>query len=105
MKITTKIETKRIKDFFRKFSRFIGERFFLSFLLFVILALIVGGFVLYQYAFLVDRIDFNTQEKPVFFNEDIYKKVLEEWQNREREFQEIESRQYPNPFLPPAPGA
>jgi membrane peptidoglycan carboxypeptidase len=105
MKITTKIETKRIKDFFRRFSRFIGERFFLSFLFSVILALIVGGFVFYQYVFLVESIELNISETPVFFDEDIYKKVLEKWQNREREFQEIESKQYSNPFLPPAPGA
>jgi len=105
MKITTKIETKRIKDFFRKFSRFIGERFFLNFLFSVILAFIVGGFVLYQYVFLAESIEINIPEKPIFFDEDIYKKVLEEWQIRDKEFQEIESRQYLNPFLPQTPGA
>jgi len=103
MKITTKIETKRIKDFFRKTSKFIGERFFLNFLFTVILALIIGGFVFYKYVFLAESIQPDILETPIFFDGDIHKKVLEEWQNRDKEFQEIESKQYPDPFAAPSP--
>jgi hypothetical protein len=104
MKITTKIETKRIKEFFKKIPRAIGKHFFLSFLFVVFLALVFGGLVLYQYVFLAESIEFNVPERPVFFDEDTYKKVLESWQAREKKIQEIESKQYSNPFsIPPTP--
>lgn len=108
MKITTRIEAKKFKNYFSKLFRFIGERLFLNFLLVVVLAIIIGGFIMYRYVFLSENIQFNIVERPVFFDEVIYKKVLEEWEKRDKEFQEIESKQYLNPFLPqnlpPVPG-
>lgn len=101
MKIGLKTEAKRIKGFFKKLPRTIGEHFFLSFLFFVLLAIIFGGIVFYRYIFLAENTEINILERPVFFNIDVYNKVLEELQNREKIIQELDSVQYSNPFSAP----
>jgi hypothetical protein len=103
MKLSFKLEFRKIKEFSNKFSRFLGEHFFFSFLLILFLTLILGSFIFYQYVFLAETSEPNISEKPIFFNEGAYEKVLEEWGNREKKIQEIDSGQYSNPFVAPSP--
>ena len=103
MKIGFKIETKKIVNFFKKIPRTVGEHFFLSFLIVTFIAFILGGLIFYRYIFVPKNAEVNILESPVFFNVDIYKKVLEELQNREQTIQELNSKQYSNPFQIPAP--
>ena len=90
MKLPFKIGAKKTKDFFKKFPRAIGEHFLLSFIFSALIAFIIGGVIFY----------INLLERPVLFNVDVYKKVLEETQNREKVIQELDSKQFLNPFVP-----
>jgi hypothetical protein len=104
MKLSFKPEFRKIKEFSNKSLRFLGEHFFFSFLLIFLLTLILGGFIFYHYVFLAETTEHNIFEITIFFNEEAYEKVLEEWGNREKKIQEIDSGQYSNPFAPsPAP--
>lgn len=98
MKIGFKIETKKTVDFFKKIPRTIGEHFFLSFVFAALLAFLIGALIFYRFVFLTKNAALNILERPVFFNEDVYKKVLEEISNREKIIQELDSKQYSNPF-------
>jgi hemolysin-activating ACP:hemolysin acyltransferase len=101
MKLSFKLEFKRIKEFLNKSLRFLGEHLLSSFLLIFFLTLILGSFILYQYVFLVEKTEPNIFERPIFFNEDAYKEILEEWGNREKKIEAIDSGQYSNPFIAP----
>jgi len=102
MKFGFKIETKKTINYFKKIPRNIGEHFFLSFLIVTFVAFIIGGLIFYRYIFVAKNAEVNVLERPVFFNVDIYKKVLEELQNREQTIQELNSKQHSNPFQMPA---
>jgi len=103
MKLSFKIEFRKIKEFSNKSLRFLGEHFFFSFLLIFFLTLILGGLIFYQYVFLAEKKEPNILERTIFFNEEAYEKVLEEWGSREKKIQEIDSGQYSNPFIAPSP--
>lgn len=102
MKLSFKIGFRKIKEFSNKSSRFLGEHFFFSFLLLFFLTLILGSLIFYHYVFLAEKTEPNISERTIFFNEEAYKKVLEEWGNREKKIQEIDSGQYSNPFTAPS---
>src|SRR4030042_6112645 len=100
MKIGFKIKTQKTIIFFKKIPRIIGEHFFLSFVFAALLASIIGAFIFYRFIFLTKNAALNILERPVFFNVDVYKKVLEEMRNREKIIKELDSKQYSNPFAP-----
>lgn len=100
MKIGFKIGTQKTRIFFQKIPKTIGEHFFLSFVFVVLLASIIGAFIFYRFVFSIKNAAINILERPVFFNEDVYKKVLEEISAREKIIQELDSKQYSNPFAP-----
>lgn len=95
-----KIKAKKIHIFLKKFPWIIGGHFFPSFLFAALLAFIIGGAIFYRYVFLTENVEFNILERPVFFQEDIYKEILEELNNRKKIIQELDSKEYSNPFAP-----
>jgi len=103
MKLSFKLEFGKIKEFLNKSLRFLGEHFFFSFLLLFFLTLILGSLIFYQYVFLAETTEPNIFENPILFNEEAYEKVLEEWGNREKKIEAIDSGQYSNPFTLPSP--
>jgi len=97
-----KFKTEKIKQFFKKLPRTLGEQSFLTFLGFLLIALILGGFIFYKYSFLVEK-EPSTKisegvEKPLKFKEKIYEAVLENWQKKEKRFEEVNFKEYPDPF-------
>lgn len=92
------IKLSKIKEFFGKLPRILGERAFLTSLLFIFLALILGGIIFYKYSILAQKVEPQIIEKPLQFKENLYQKVLEKWENRQKKFEETELREYPNPF-------
>jgi len=93
-----KIKTKKIKDFLKTFPQWLAERTFLSLLIFIFLALILGGLFFYKYSFLIEKKPIELKEKPSRFNEKSFENVLKICQEREKKFKETESKEYPNPF-------
>jgi hypothetical protein len=102
MKLSFKIGFRKIKEFLNKSLRFLGEHFFFGFLLIFFLTLILGSLIFYQYVFLAEKMEPNISGRTIFFNEEAYEKILEEWGNREKKIEAIDSGQYSNPFTVPS---
>jgi len=93
-----KLKTKKIKDFFKKLPRTLGEKALLTFLGFLFLALIFGGIIFYKYGILAQKAEPQITEKPFQFEEKTYEGVLKIWQEKEKRFEAADLKIYPNPF-------
>jgi len=101
MKIPLKF--KKNKEFFKKIPRIFKKHIFLSFLIPFLLTLILGGFIFYQYSFLAEKLEPQIIEKPLQFEEALYQEISEEWQIRQKRFEEAEFKKYPDLFRLPVP--
>ncbi|MDP2967333.1 MAG: hypothetical protein Q8N87_02900 [bacterium] len=93
-----KIKFNKIKIFFKKLPRILGEKAFLTFLFLLFISLILGGIIFYKYSILAEKAEPRIIEKPLQFKEKVYQKVLDEWEAREKRFKETELKEYPDPF-------
>jgi len=103
MKIKISIKFNKLKGSLKRLPRILAEHIFLSFLGLLSLALIFGGFIFYKYSILTEKIEPKILEKPLQFKEALYQKILEEWQIRQKRFEEAELKEYPDPFRGPTP--
>ena len=83
---------KKIKEFFKKIFWVIGENPFPAFFVLLLLALVFGALIFYQYSFLAGEKEPQIIEKPLRFKEDIYQKILKEWEVRQKRFGEADSK-------------
>jgi len=88
----------KIKIFFKKLPRILGENTFLTFLFLLLISLILGGIIFYKYSILAEKAEPQIIEKPLQFEEKIYQKILNEWEARGRRFEETELKEYPDLF-------
>ena len=93
-----KLKVKKIKEFLKKLPRTLGERAFLTFLGLLLVALIFGGIIFYQYNILVKKAEVQITEELLQFQTNTYQDVLKIWQEREKKFQETDFKEYPDPF-------
>jgi hypothetical protein len=93
-----------IQDFFKKFKNskkvlwFLGKHIFFVILLLIIFDLLIGGFLIYKYAFLVKPQDSSALEKNFKFNEVEYQQILKILEAREKEYNEASGANYSSPF-------
>jgi hypothetical protein len=92
------IKIKNLKKFLEGFVWFIGKNSTTIFFVLFSWALIIGGFIFYKYSFLAERSEPQVVTQPLEFKETLYQKILEEWQTRQRKFEEVESEEYPDLF-------
>jgi predicted neutral ceramidase superfamily lipid hydrolase len=89
-----KIDTKKLKDFLKKIPRILVERFLLTLIFLLILSVIV--------AFFIFKISTSFKEgtfiRTETFNEKIYRKIIEKYDEEKRKFEEIDQKVYLNPF-------
>jgi len=93
-----KFQKRQIKEFFEGLPKKLALRAFLTFLILLLLFSILGGFIFYKYAFLAKKKEVEISEKPLQFKEKTYQTILEIWQEKEKNFQKIEQKEYKNPF-------
>ncbi|PIQ91948.1 MAG: hypothetical protein COV69_04155 [Parcubacteria group bacterium CG11_big_fil_rev_8_21_14_0_20_39_14] len=62
------------------------------------LSLIIAGFVFYQYFWLVVHLEPGVKEKELKIKEDVYKAVLENIEQREKDFLESKNKNFPDIF-------
>jgi hypothetical protein len=93
----------RIKETFWKILWALAKRAFLTFLALFILDLIIGGFIFYKNVFLIKQEQPGVGESPLQLKEKTLDEVLGEWEIRQKKFEEVNSKQYPNPFQRPIP--
>jgi hypothetical protein len=90
-----KIETKKLKNFVKKLPRILAEKFLLTSLFLLILALFIG-FLIFKFS---TSFKGGVPQKIEAFDENLYQKVLEKFKEREKIFKEIDQKIYFNPFL------
>jgi len=93
-----KLKLHKIKNFLKKLPIIIGENAFLISLLFILLSLILGGLVLYNYIRLTQKVEIQIIKEPVKFQFQTYEEVLKIWQEREEKSKEVDLKQYPDLF-------
>lgn len=91
-----KIEIKKIKNLFGKFGLLLIEKGLFTLMLIFFFSLILGIIIFFKYTHL------STTSAPgkekIKFEESLYKKVLEKWQENEKKFKEADFKEYPNLF-------
>lgn len=92
------IKIKRFKEFFRKIFWKVGENPFPVCCFLIIIALIFGGSIFHQYVTLAEEKEPQIIERPFQFREEIYQKILKEWERRREEFEEAEFKEYRDLF-------
>ena len=98
---TRLLNSKLLNIFVSKIKKvpwILGRNAFLFILIFILLDIIFGEFLFYQYVFLSD-----IEESPIFnistkFKENAYKSVSEKIQVRENIFKNIPQENYADPF-------
>ena len=93
-----KLKLKKVTDFLKKLPRILGEHSSLTFFGFLLIALILGGFVFYQYSFLAEK-EKPEAFQPLKFKEKTYEAILKTWQEKEKRLEETDFKEYPDPFL------
>jgi hypothetical protein len=93
-----KLKLKKIRKFLNRLPRVLGENVFFTFLGLLVIALILGGLIFYKYSILAIKTEPKVTEKPLQFQGKNYQAVLKIWQEKEKKFNEVNLKEYPNPF-------
>ncbi len=96
-----KINIGKIKIFLKKLPRMLGEHAFIFFLTIILLELILGGLLFYKYNILAEKVRPKVVEKPLQFEEKVYKQVLNEWAERHKRLGATETKKYFDFFSKP----
>ena len=95
-----KINFNKIKSWIKQALNILAERASLFFLFLIILYFISGGVLIYKYSVLAQRTEiYTTEKKQNFLKENAYKEILEHWESTKIKFDEINEKNYPNPFI------
>lgn len=95
MKIPKFIKTK---SFFKNLPKILGEQAFFTFLFLFFLVLLISGAVFYQYSVSIEKAEPKVIQAPIQFKENLCQKVLKEWENRQKRFEEALQKEYLDPF-------
>jgi hypothetical protein len=90
-----KIDIKRLKKFLKKLAITLIGKGLLTLILIFFISIILG-FLIFLKCTKPSFIE--KEKKTIEFDEKVYEKILEKWQEREKKFQEIDLKEYPNPF-------
>lgn len=96
--LKTDINFQRIKKGITKIAWFLGERAFMSFIIFVFLALFVGGAIFYYYGFLVVVQEPGTTIRAIQIDRNLYQNFLDNYRERRERFIKAGDKVYFNPF-------
>jgi hypothetical protein len=92
------ISIEKIKRILRKVVWFLGERAFMSFIIFVFMAIFICAAIFYYYVFLVESSEPNITIENIKLDENSYKSFLEIYKTRREKFINTDSKIYFNPF-------
>lgn len=97
LKIKSK-KFQKITAFFKRLPRIMAENAFLTSLMLLVIAMVLGGLAFYKYSILVEQRESELLEKPFYFNEKGFQEVQKIWQERQTRFERADSKEYLNPF-------
>lgn len=93
-----KYNVKKISLFFKKIPRAVADHFFCAVFVFLLIVFAIGGLIFYQYDFSVQNKNIEVSSDTLKFKEDTYQKILVIWSEREKKFNESDSKIYLNIF-------
>ena len=97
------IDFNKIKDLAQQALNMLAKKASWFFLFLIILYLILGGVLIYKYSISVQKTEIWSEEKEQKkqneFEKNDYQKILEDWKTKKIEFDKIDKKIYPNPFI------
>lgn len=93
-----KLKTQKITVFLKDLPKKLSNRAFFTFLILLFLSLILGEFIFYTYFISIKEAKIEVSEKILQFQEKTYQRILEVWQEKEKQFKEADSKEYFNLF-------
>ena len=97
-----KLPKKKPKTLIRSLERsprVLARNSFLTFLALLLISLMLGAIIFYQYSILAKTsLKVSTEEDVLTFKTKTYQTILTEWQERNRRISETKTKNYPNPF-------
>ncbi len=87
------------KSIFKKIPWFFGRHAFLVILFFVVLSLVLGASLFYNYIIIVEQKDPKINNSFLNFKKDTYQKIIRQWQANEQNSDQSENAEYQDPFL------
>ena len=94
----SQIKLKKIKETPLNPLRVAAEHLLSSPLLSLFIPSLLGAAVFYKYYILVQKIEPELEVSNVRFEEGVYQKITEEWQDRGERFDAAKTKEYPNLF-------
>lgn len=92
------IKLNKIKELSKKWLRALGENPFLTSLALILLSLIIGALVFYQYSVLAEKRESGAAFEPLILEQESLGNILKTWQDRQERFDETDLKSYPDPF-------
>lgn len=93
-----KFRTRGTKKSFAKLPKYLAERGFLFFFVLFLVALIIGGLIFYKYVILIEGETPPVEDRTFEFKEANYRTTLKFWEEKSKEFEASNAKQYPDPF-------
>jgi len=94
------MKLKKLKKTLFKIPQAMASHAFFSCLVLFLLALFIGFGVFYKYNNLIQSAGPDDSESLNMLDYQKYNKVLERWEEDEERSRAIDSKEYPNPFIP-----
>ena len=94
----SRIKTREIKESLKRLLFALVKRAFLFFLGLLFVALLFGAVIYYQYNILAKKEAVQDIKGSLQFQEKTYQNVSRAWREREKKFEEADSKEYSNPF-------
>lgn len=88
----------KLKKKLKQLPKLLAEHIFGFFMVLVFIYFILGGIIFYIYSFSAEKIEPVASQVSIQYKENTFKNVLNQWLERERKFEEAETKQYPDLF-------
>lgn len=89
----------KIGKFFKRTSGILGKQAFLSFLVILFLEILFAATLFYQFSLTAKNFQPAIFVTPLQFDEELVEKILREWTEQQKIFEETEKKQYQDIFL------
>jgi len=99
MKKSKTIKFKEIKVFLKKLPKKLAKKAFFTFLGLFLLSLIFSSLVFYNYSVVPKKKILESTKTGLEFKSETYQEILQIWQNREKQFGQADTKQYPDLFV------
>jgi hypothetical protein len=90
--------SKKTRFNFKRIILLLAENSFLSSIILIMIALLVGSYLFYNYYYLTIEKEPKPAEISLGINEQAYQDILSEWQDRQKKFESADYKNYINPF-------